>query len=113
MGNVSLGELARWLDRFLRIFLGVVAVGIVAGAVLLMLTMDGGSRSQGGRLYVAVAALLLLGAVDRQYARLAERRRPLLMVGPGEAAYWRYVVRSAGLLLLAAVVLVGLALLLP
>jgi hypothetical protein len=103
----------RILDRSLRILLRGAALGIFAGAVLIMLGMDSSSRSQGGRLYVAVVAVVLLGTVEGQYARLVERRRPLWTEGPGEAAYRRYVVRSAVLLLLAALVLMGLALRLP
>ena len=79
----------------------------------MMGTMDSGFRSHGSRLYVAVVALLLLGWVDSQYARLAERRRPFSIEGPGECEYRRYLLRSAVLLLLAAVVLLGPALLLP
>ena len=110
-GRSGLEQSARMLDRFLRILLGIVAVAILMGSTLIMLTMDTASRSQGGRLYVAVAAVLLLGAVDTQFARLARRRRPLSLIEPAE--YSRYRVLSCLLLLLSTLALVGLALLLP
>jgi hypothetical protein len=113
-----LHQLDRWLDRFARLFLVMVAVSIFTVAVLMMATMDSGFRSQGGRFYVAVAAMLLLGWVASQYAWLAERQRLRWTARPweiesGESEYWRCLVRSGMLLLLAAGVLVGLAMLLP
>jgi hypothetical protein len=106
-----LDQLSLALDTLLRILLGIVAVAIMAGAVVMMVSIDGGPGSQGGRWYVAVAALLLLGAVDSQYAWLLRRREPLsLTESPG---YRRYRIGSLLLLLAAAVVLLGLAWLLP
>ena len=101
------------LERFLRILLGIVAVAVFAGGVFLLMVMSGTARGLGERLSVAVGAVLLLGGVDAQFGRLAERRRPFWRSGPGEAAYRRYQVRSAVLLVLSALVLVGLAVLLP
>ena len=106
-----LDQLSRALDTSLRVLLGIVAVAILAGAVVMLLTIDGGPRGQGGRWYVAIAALLLLGAVDSQYAWLMRRREPLSLTE--SPAYGRYRIRSALLLLAAAVVLLGLAWLLP
>ena len=74
----------------------VVAVLVVGGAAWVMYDMDASSRSQGGRFYVAVGALVLLGVLDR----LAGGRRDQALAG-------------LVAMLLAAVVLVGLALWLP
>jgi hypothetical protein len=74
----------------------VVALLVVGGAAWVMFDMDASSRSQGGRFYVAVGALVLLGVLDR----LAGGRRDQALA-------------SLVVMLLAAVVLVGLALWLP
>ena len=107
----ELEQIARALDLLLRILLGIVAVAILIGSVFIMLTMDQSSRSQGGRLYVAVIAVVLLGAVDTQFARLVKRRQPLSLIESTE--YRRYHIISCLLLLLSTLVLVGLALFLP
>jgi hypothetical protein len=99
------------LDIFLRILLSIVSVATVAGAIFLMLKMDSSSRSQGGRLYVAIAALVILGALDSQFRKLVARRAPF-SVGTTEAES-RYGLISLLLLLLSAVVLFGAAVLLP
>ncbi|HEV8725426.1 MAG TPA: hypothetical protein VGW77_32815 [Candidatus Binatia bacterium] len=109
--TAGLERTANALDIFLRILLSIVAIATVAGAAFLMLKMDGGSRSQGGRLYVAIAALVILGAVDSQFRKLVARRAPF-SVGTSEAES-RYGLISLLLLLLSAVVLFGAALLLP
>jgi len=106
-------RVARALERFLRISLGIGAVAVFAGGVFLLIAMSGTSAGQGARLAVAVAAKLLLGGIDKQFGGLERRRRPFSMSGPGEAAYRRYLTRSGMLLLLSALVLGGLALLLP
>lgn len=74
---VTLGHSADVLARFLSILLCVVAIVILVGGVFIMLTMDAGSRGQGGRFYVAIIVLLLLGAVDTQFVRLLRRRARL------------------------------------
>jgi hypothetical protein len=107
--TTSLEQLAGALQRFLQIVLWVVAVAVFAGSLLIMLNMDAASRSQGGRLYVAAGAIVVLGAVDTQYTRLARGRLALSDTG----AYRRYQHRSLLLLLLSAVALVAAALLLP
>jgi hypothetical protein len=99
------------LDAILRVLLGLVAVAVVTGAGFLMAAMGAGSRSQGGRLYVVIGALVGLGAVDGVLARLYRRR--LSASSPESEEYRRYRVRSFFLLVLAALVLAGLALLLP
>jgi hypothetical protein len=76
-----------------------------------MLKMDSSSRSQGGRFYVAIAALAILGAVDSQFRKLVARRAPF-SIGTTEAES-RYVLMSLLLLLVSAVILFGAAWLLP
>jgi hypothetical protein len=104
---------ATMLDRGLRIILIVSAIAVFVAAALMLATMDAGTRAQGGRIYVTIAAILILAAIDGQYGRLEWRRRPLWMEGPGEVAYRRYVVSSVGLLLAAAAALIALAIYLP
>jgi hypothetical protein len=106
-----LDQTANTLDIFLRILLSVVAVATLAGAVFLMLKMDSGSRGQGGRFYVAIAALVILGAVDSQFRKLVVRRAPFSLTTT--EAESRYSLVSLLLLLISAVVLIGAAWLLP
>jgi hypothetical protein len=107
----ALDHTANTLDTFLRILLIIVAVVTLAGAIFLMLKMDSGSRSQGGRLYVAIAALFILGSVDSQFRKLVERREPFSLTTT--EAESRYAFVSLIVLLLAAVVLFGAAWYLP
>ena len=102
-----LAGLTRILERVLLIFLSLFTVAILAGAVFLMLQMDGSSSSQGGRYYVAIAAILILGAIDSQFHRLVKRRIPLSLTTTPEERLYRMV--SLLLLLFFAVVLIGLA----
>jgi hypothetical protein len=106
----ELGQFERGLETFLRVLLKIVAVAIVAGAAFIMWAMDAASRHQGGRLYVALGALVVLWAVESQFARLMRRREGLIDT---EREPWRYSISSVLLLLVSAVVLFGLALLLP
>lgn len=64
------------------------------------------------RLLVAVIATLALGALDGRYTWL-QGRRYLLRWDPHEAAYFRSILTSLGLVVCAGAVLVGLALLWP
>jgi hypothetical protein len=107
----GLERTANTLDMFLRILLSIVAIATVAGAVFLMLKMDSGSRIQGGRFYVAIAALFILGAVDSQFRKLVARRAPFSLTTT--EAESRYGLISLLLLLLSAVVLFGVAWFLP
>jgi hypothetical protein len=107
----ALHQTADALDTFLRLLLGIVSVATVAGAIFLMLKMDSSSRSQGGRFYVAIAALVILGVVDSQFRKLVARRAPLSL-GVTEAES-RYALISLLLLLVSAVILFGVAWLLP
>jgi uncharacterized membrane protein len=110
--QTALDQTTRTLERFLQIFLSLVAVAILLGSVFIMLKLDASSRSQGGRLYVAAGALVLLGLVDSQYGRLMRRRE--IGYGLSESPEYRhYRLGSLLLLLLAALVLFGFALFLP
>jgi hypothetical protein len=107
----GLKKTADTLETLLRLLLGAVSFATVAGAIFLMLKMDGGSRSQGGRFYLAIAALVILGAVDSAFRKLVIRRAPFSF-GTTEAES-RYALISLLLLLISAVVLFGAAWLLP
>ena len=107
----ALSQTANTLETFLRMLLGIVTVATVAGAIFLMLKLDSGSRSQGGRFYVAIAALVILGAVDSQFRKLVVRRAPFSLTTT--EAESRYALISLLLLLITAVVLFGAAWLLP
>jgi hypothetical protein len=109
--TAGLKQTADSLETFLRIFLSVTAVATIAGAIFLMLKMDGSSRIQGGRFYIAIAALFILGAVDSQFRKLVARRAPFSF-GTTEAES-RYALISLLLLLVSAVILFGAAWLLP
>jgi hypothetical protein len=109
--TTALKQTANTLETFLRVFLSLIAVATVAGAIFLMLKMDGGSRSQGGRFYVAIAALFILGAVDSQFRKLVERRAPF-SIGTTEAES-HYALISLLLLLVSGVILFGAVWLLP
>lgn len=106
----ALDKTGRTLERVVNVLLGIVVVVVVPGAVFLMLKMDGGSRTQ-ERLYVAIAALVILGAVDTQVQRMVRRRVPFSL--ETTVAERRYTGVSVVLMLVAALVLIGLALLLP
>lgn len=85
--------------------LSFVTGAIVTGAFFVMFAMDEGSRAQGGRYYVAIGALVILGVLDTQIERFAIRlapRRP--WTTPPER---RYAGISLLLWLAAAVVLLG------
>ena len=107
----ALRQTADALNTFLRFLLGIVSVATVAGAIFLMLKMGSSSRSQGGTFYVAIAALVILGAIDAQFRKLVARRAPVSL-GVTEAES-RYALISLLLLLVSAVILFGAAWLLP
>ena len=98
-------------ERRLWAVLGFLTGAIVTATLYIMLHMESGSRSQGGRFYLALAALVVLGVVDSQLERLMIRFAPLrLGVSAPER---RYAGVSLILLVVSAVVLIGAALLLP
>jgi len=69
------------------------------------------SRSQGGRFYVAIAALVILGAVDSQFRQLIERRAPFSIATTETES--RYAMVSLLLMLISTVVRFGAAWFLP
>jgi hypothetical protein len=99
------------LERLLAILLGLLAVSILAGAILIMFGVDRGSISQGGRIYVAIAALVLLGAVETQVVRLMVRRLPFSLTTTPQQR--RYGLTNLLVMLVCGAGLVGLGLLLP
>jgi hypothetical protein len=83
---------------------------ILIGAIFLMLQIDN-AQNDGTRNYIAIAALVLLGAVDSQIGRFIKRRiRFSLTTTPEEQ---RFGIVSLLLMFVFAVVLFDLALLLP
>ena len=99
------------LERFLIIFLASAAIAVLLLGIFLMLTMGGGKSHLGGRLAIAVAAVLMLGLIDGHATKLANRRRPLLAADP--PWYRRFVVISMLSFFGAAALLFGIALFLP
>lgn len=103
------------LERLLAVLLGIVAVTVLVGGVMIMLNMDAASRSQGGRFYVAVIMVMALGALSGQYLRLLRRRHPrtsaATTVRSGEER--RYALGSLAALLVLTLLLIGFALLDP
>ena len=99
------------LERLIAVLHGLVSIAILVGAVLIMIGMDRGSVSQGGRVYVAIAALFLLGAVATQARGLMARRQPFSLTATPQEH--RYAFTSLLIMLACGAGLVGLALLLP
>lgn len=107
----ALERTAKALETLLWTLLVAVSFATVAGAIFLMLRMDAGSRSQGGRFYVALVALAILGGIDSAIGKLVVRRAPLSW-GTTEIER-RYALVSLLFLLLAAVILFAAAFYLP
>ncbi len=99
------------LHSTLGTLLAFVAGFVLIFSVGLLFAIGGGREHLAGRLIVAIAALLLLGWIDTQATRLARRRQPLL--APDTAGYRQFAVWSSVGLLLAAVLLLGVAWYLP
>ncbi len=90
---------------------GLLTMAVIGAAIVIMLSMDAGSRPRAGRFYVAIGALVLLGFLDTQIERFVIRlAAPSLGTTSPER---RYAAVSLPLWLLAAVVLLGAAWLLP
>jgi len=92
-------------------FLVILTGGVVLSGIYLMLAMDAGARSQGGRFYLALGVIFVLGLLESQFARLVRRRSPFLLI-PTDACR-RYQLRSLLRLGLAAAGFLGFALLFP
>ena len=108
--ELALRSVASKLEIVVATLLGALVLVIPAVAILIMATMDDSSRAQGGRFYVAIAALALLGAVNSQISRMLRRRAPGITTSSAER---RHAALSLILLPTLALVLVGLALRLP
>jgi hypothetical protein len=98
-------------ERVLWWMLGFAGVLAIVLGVVFMLAIGGGRSHLAGRLAVAVAAILVLGAIDTQATRLMRRRRPIL--APDPPGYRRVVMRSALAFLGAAALLLAVAWYLP
>ena len=103
-GNDAPGGLLGVMLAFAAGFTLMFAIGLI-------FAIGGGRSHLAVRLIVAIAALLVLGALDTQATRLARRREPIL--GPDSAGYRRFVVWSAVGLFGSAALLLGLAWFLP
>ena len=97
------------LERFLRDLLVVVAVLVFVGAVVALLSMGG--PTYGGRVFVAISAVFVLGWLDTQYDKV-ERRRLVGLEGAGERAVWRRMRLRLGLLGGVAIILLAIAVIL-
>ena len=106
----ALRAIATKLEIMLSIVLGALVLVVPAVAVLIMATMAEGTRAQGGRFYVAIAALALLGAVNSQIGRVLRRRAPAIAASPDER---RHAAVSLILFPILALLLLGLAWRLP
>jgi hypothetical protein len=98
----------RPLVRLLQWLLAGAAVIVFVGAIYIMLWVAPGPNDLATRVYVGVGALVILGALDTQYGRLVSRSTPLSLTEAPEER--RYRIRSALLLIGAAVTLGALAL---
>ncbi len=113
-GDEPTSEYARFLrtaERGLQLVHLFVAAATVILGVVFMFAIGGGRGHLAARLTVAVAAVFIVGAIDTQATRLAQRRRPLL--APDPRWYRRFEVWSALGMMAAAALLLGLAWFLP
>ena len=101
----------RLIERFILILLGLAAVTVFAGAILIMVDMGGVQVSQGGRFYVVVFALFALGVVDSQILKILDRRIPFSLTTTSQES--RYALIGLLSLIAAGVVLIGVAWMLP
>ncbi|MCA1569639.1 MAG: hypothetical protein LC798_04815 [Chloroflexi bacterium] len=90
----------------------IVALGLLMllGAAAMIASID--RRELLTRLLVAIIGTLALGALDSRY-RWLQARRYLLTWDPGEAAYFRSILKSFGLVVCAGAALIGQAVLWP
>jgi hypothetical protein len=104
-------RLTRRAERVMTLFLALVAVATTILGMVIMFDIGGGRDRLGSRLMIAVPAVIILGAIDTQVTRVAQRRRPLLAPDPPE--YRRLILRSTLGVLAACALLLALALFLP
>jgi uncharacterized membrane protein YciS (DUF1049 family) len=74
-----LDQVESGLTLFYRVFLIIVAVAAVLGAIFLFRYIDQGSWTQGGAFFIVIGLLLFLGWVISQFAWLRRRQEPLDM----------------------------------
>jgi hypothetical protein len=67
-------DVQRRLENVLFLVLGAAGVAVFVGAIVIMWGMD---SAYGGRFYVVVVAMLLLGAMETVVGRTMHRRWPL------------------------------------
>jgi hypothetical protein len=95
-------------EAVLRVLLRSLAAAVIVIAMAVMWTMGEGSASQGGRFYVAVIAIVVLGAINAQQTRLLRRRLPFAVGTLPEER--RHARASLLMLLLVSGLLLGFAL---
>ena len=71
----TLDGIDRVMSTFLKVFLGLIILAIVAVVVLVIMWEPWGAGSQGEWFYFSVAVLLALGWVMGQYEMLRRRQR--------------------------------------
>lgn len=105
--QAALEEISRGLGHGLEIVLAFAAGFTLVATIGLMLAAGGGREHLANRLGVAVMGMLALGGIDHVAFRLARRR--LSPLEPDPPGYRQFVVWSSIALLLAGVLLLGLA----
>jgi hypothetical protein len=106
----ALRAIATKLEIVLSIVLGALVLVIPSTAILIIATMAEGTQAQGGRFYVAIVALALLGAVNSQIGRILRRRAPSITTSPDEQ---RHAALTLILFPIVTILLIGLAWRLP
>lgn len=111
MASLAPDHRSAQIERTVHAVLVVTACVVTTGTLVLIVTMERGSVSQGGRFFVALGALVFLGTLENQVAAFARRYWPLEL---GTSEPERRCARTCLLLLAsAAVILLGAAFLLP
>src|SRR5438094_5027873 len=62
---------------FYRVFLIILTIFVIVGAMFLIRYMDQSSWAQGGPLYIGIGLLLFFGWVISQFVSLRRRQEPL------------------------------------
>jgi hypothetical protein len=93
--------------RMLLVVVAAAALILFALAIAIIVDMEPSASSQGGRYFVAVAALVVLGGLLGYGGRLVERDAPFVF-GTSDQEQ-RYYMIGLGLFACAALVLLGVA----
>jgi hypothetical protein len=107
-GVIDADALLSGLTEFLSRVLFVAELAVLGGALWIMWILDDGSRSQGGRIYLAIGAMVVLVIINTQISRLRRRR-----TGGDPTGYLRSHIGSMLWLLLCAAGLLGAAFFMP